>query len=288
MQNTENMQKFIDSTFDLSPIKTVKSIPKRGERKRRKLTTRSSTKRAHRNIEQTSMNAREQPYANASLARGHTTPSMECVCLCVCVCVCVCVWRLCRSTRYSLARRPSFYHPTLSFLYERIFYSAALDQGSRGRLISQSHCIKPEACIKQPRGDQPVSSKRRHEEAGWPRLCRMAEKKRKKRKRKGKEREFIGRKIKRRCEISAIDVLEDHAGELEDAEACNVNKYAKHPRIICYVMQFYIYIQCVFYIIFIYTYYTLYDVFYIILYIHIIHCIVFYIISCIYIILYTT
>lgn len=39
------------------------------------------------------------------------------------------------------------------FLRERIFYSAALDRltalGSRGRLISQSHCIKPEACIKQ-------------------------------------------------------------------------------------------------------------------------------------------
>lgn len=39
---------------------------------------------------------------------------------------------------------------TSFFLYERIFYSAALGRlGSRGRLISQSHCIKPEACIKQ-------------------------------------------------------------------------------------------------------------------------------------------
>lgn len=36
------------------------------------------------------------------------------------------------------------------FSYERIFYSTALGQHDfRGRLISQSHCIKPEACIKQ-------------------------------------------------------------------------------------------------------------------------------------------
>lgn len=78
----------------------------------------------------------------------------------------------------------------------------------------------------------------------------MTEEKKKK-ERKENEGEFIGRRVKRnavkvrnfRAGRVAIDVLEDRAGEFEDAEACNVNKYAKRPRFICCnVMQFYIYI----------------------------------------------
>ena len=56
---------------------------------------------------------------------------------------------------------PSFYSPlphlslslSRSFLYTNgYFIQRHSTRASRGRLISQSHCIKPEACIKQPEG----------------------------------------------------------------------------------------------------------------------------------------